>query len=371
MWKTALDFMTYERSKLAGILLGIVISMFLVGIQLALVDKFLVDSTGFLRGNQEYIYVVDYKSPSSSSLLNIDNRVGYELRSIPGVDKVFPVVVSGGTCKFASGSTANVSVIGVQYPEMAGAPKHYTKETNLATLQNDGTIIIDQDDQSNFEDANIGSFFYLNDNRVTVGGISQGNDGLGVPYIVTTVERAKQLTGFNANSVSAFLLKCTNQDPQAQKLVVEQINRTIPNVRAYTGDGFVNKSMNYNKKNNGILGSFYLMITFALVAGAIIVGLTMFSSVNDRIRDYGTIKAIGGSNRIITKLILRQAVLYALIGFVFTAALLVLLINLLGATLSIGLLLFLFSMTLIMSLLGSLFCLRKIFKLEPVQIFRM
>lgn len=371
MWKTALDFMTYERSKLAGILLGIVISMFLVGIQLGLVDKFLEDSTGFLRGNHEYIYVVDYKSPSSSSLLNVDNRVGYELRSIPGVDKVFPVVVSGGTCKFASGSTANVSVIGVQYPEMAGAPKHYTAQTKLAALQNDGAIIIDEDDQSNFEDADIGSYFYLNDNRVMVCGVSQGNDALGVPYIVTTVERARQLTGFSTNQVSAFLLKCTSEDPQTQNAVVEEINRTIPNVRAYTGEGFVNTTKTYNKATNGILGSFYLMITFALVAGSIIVALTMFSSVNDRIRDYGTIKAIGGSNRIIAKLILWQAVLYAVIGFVFTVMLLVVLKYLLGVTLSAGLLLFLFSMTLIMSLLGSVFCLRKIFKLEPVQIFRM
>jgi putative ABC transport system permease protein len=371
MWKTALDFMLYERSKLAGILLGIVISMFLVGIQLALVDKFLEDSTGFLRGNHEYVYVVDHKSPSSSSLLSVDNRVGYELRSIPGVDKVFPVVVSGGTCQFPTGTTANVSIIGVQYPEMAGAPKQYTANTNLAALQSDGAIIIDEDDQSNFEDADVGSSFYLNNNRVTVSGVSIGNDALGVPYVVTTIERARQLSGFSFNQVSAFLLKCTDTSKDAERLVVEQINQTIPGVKAYTGEGFVKATKDYNKKTNGILGSFYLMITFALVSGAIIVGLTMFSSVNDRIRDYGTVKAIGGSNRVIAKLILWQAVLYAVIGFILTVVLLMILKVLLGVSLTVGLLLFIFLMTLVMSLAGSIFCLRKIFKLEPVQIFRM
>jgi len=371
MWKTALDFMTYEKSKLAGILLGIVISMFLVGIQLALVDKFLEDSTGFLRGNHQYVYVVDQKSPSSSSLLGVDNRVGYELHSIPGVEKVFPVVVSGGTCQFASGSTANVCIVGVQYPEMAGAPKLYTSNTNLAALQSDGAIIIDADDQANFEDADVGSYFYLNNNRVMVSGVSIGNDALGVPNIVTTIERARQLSGFSHNQVSAFLLKCTDQTPETQRLVVERINKTIPSVKAYLGADFVKTTKEYNKKTNGILGSFYMMISFALIAGAIIVGLTMFSSVNDRIRDYGTIKAIGGSNRIITKLILWQAVLYAAIGFTLTMVLLMGLKFLLGVNLSIGLLLFLFFMTLVMSLIGSFFCMRKIFKLEPVQIFRM
>ncbi len=371
MWKTALNFMVYERSKLAGILLGIVISMFLVGIQLALVDKFLNKSTSFLRGNHQYIYVVDQKSNSSTSLLGVDKRVGYELQSISGVGKVFPVIVSGGTCNFDSGSTANVSIIGVQYPEMAGAPKQYTTETKLATLQNDGAIIIDEADLPKVEELNIGSYFYINNNRVMVSGISQNNDGLGVPYVVTTIERARQLTGFNTNQVSAFLLKCTDQDPQTERFVIEQINRTIPNVKAYSGEEFVNVSKDYNKKTNGILGSFYMMITFTLISGSIIVGLTMFSSVNDRIRDYGTIKAIGGSNKIITKLILWQAVLYAIIGFLLTVVLLVVLKFLLNVSLSVGLLFFIFSMTLIMSLVGSFFCLKKIFKLEPVQIFRM
>jgi putative ABC transport system permease protein len=371
MWETALNFMTYEKSKLAGILLGIVISIFLVGIQLSLVDKFLEKATSFLRGNEEYIYVVDQKSASSTTLAAVDNRVGYELRSIPGVDKVFPVIVSGGTCKFESGGTATVSLIGVQYPEMAGAPKRYTADTKLAALQNDGAVIIDEEDLPKVESLKTGSYFYLNNHRVFVSGMSKNNDGLGVPYVITTVDRARQLTGFNPYQVSAFLLTSTVQDTLVERRIIEQINNTIPNVKAYSGAEFVNVSKDYNRKTNTLLGTFYMMITFALITGSIIVGLTMFSSVNDRIRDYGTIKAIGGSNRVILKLILWQAVLYAAIGFFIAMLLLFALMIPLGVNFSIGLLLSLFSMTLVLSFAGSFFCLRKIFKLEPVQIFRM
>jgi putative ABC transport system permease protein len=371
MWKTALNFMTYEKAKLAGILLGIVISMFLVGIQLSLVDLFMEKSTSFLRGNHEYIYVVDQKSTSSTTLSDVDNRVGYQLRSIPGVDKVFPVIVSGGTCKFQSGRAANVCIIGVQYPEMAGGPKQYTADTKLATLRNEGAIMIDKSDLPKVENLKTGDYFYLNNHRVFISGMTKKNDGLGVPYVITTIERARQLTGFNPNHVSAFLLKSTTSDPLVQSRIVEQINSTIPNVKAYTGEDFVNETKDYNKRTNGILGSFYMMITFALISGGIIVGLTMFSSVNDRIRDYGTIKAIGGSNMIILKLILRQGILYTAIGFLLTTILLFALKFPLGVNFSAGLLLFIFLMTLTLSLAGSFFCLRKIFKLEPVQIFRM
>lgn len=125
--------------------------------------------------------------------------------------------------------------------------------TKLAALQSDGAIIIDEADLPKVEDITIGSYFYINNNHVIVSGISSNNDGLGVPYVVTTIERSRQLTGFNPNHVSAFLLKCTSQDLQAQRLVVEQINRTIPNVKAYLGEDFVNETKDYNKKTNGIL----------------------------------------------------------------------------------------------------------------------
>jgi putative ABC transport system permease protein len=371
MWKTALNFMTYEKAKLAGILSGIVISIFLVGIQLALVDKFLNKSTGFLRGNHEYIYVVDSKSTSGTTLRAVDNRVGYALRSIPGVDKVFPVIVSGGTCKFESGGAAAVNIIGVQYPEMVGAPKQYTEDTKIAALQNDGAVMVDKSDLPKIENLKTGDYFYLNNHRVFVSGMTKNNDGLGMPYVITTVSRARQLTGFDANQVSAFLLTSTAKDTLAQRRIIRQINSLIPNVKAYSGEEFVNVSREYNKKTNSLLAAIYMMTTFSLITGGIIVGLTMFSSVNDRIRDYGTIKAIGGSNMMIFRLILRQAVLYAVTGFLLAVALLLAVKFPLGVGFSAGLLLLLFSMTLALSLAGSFFCLRKIFKLEPVQIFRM
>jgi len=124
------------------------------------------------------------------------------------------------------------------------------------------------------------------------------------------------------------------------------------------------------------VANFYLMIGFSLLTGIIIVGLTMFSSVNDHIRDYGTIKAIGGSNILIAKLIIRQAMIYAVMGFVASLGLLYGLQAAMAAVnqaivYSPALLTGLFLVTFAISLVGNVFSMRKIFKLEPVQIFRM
>ena len=50
------------------------------------------------------------------------------------------------------------------------------------------------------------------------------------------------------------------------------------------------------------------------VIGFVIVALAMFSAVLDNVREFGTLKAIGATNRDLARLLIVQAVVYALIG---------------------------------------------------------
>lgn len=54
----------------------------------------------------------------------------------------------------------------------------------------------------------------------------------------------------------------------------------------------------------------------AAVIGAAIVAVTMYSTAVDRSRDYGTLKAIGARQRDILALLLIQALLFAVVGYV-------------------------------------------------------
>ncbi len=376
MWKTAFRFMVFDKTKLIGILFGITVSIFLVGVQLGYLDSVLDTFIGIVKDNTEYIFVVDKKSTSSVSLVNIDKRVGYELQSIKGVEKVYPVIVAGATSKFKSGATGMVTIIGVDLPGGVGGPKHFTSETNLNTLQNEGAVIVDITALEDMESIKIGDYFSINDIRVYVSGISLNNQNLGQPNIITTIERVRQISKFSANHVSAYILRTNSMDTAINDQIVRNINSTILAVNAFTGRDFNQKSLAYVKETSSIMSTFMFLIGFSLITGFIVVGLTMFSSVNDRIKDYGTIKAIGGTNAFITRLILSQSVLYALIGFgIAISCLLGLKILMASANqtinLSPSLIAFLFLSTLTISLVGSYFSLRKILKLEPVQIFRM
>lgn len=376
MWKTAFRFMVYDKAKLTGILFGIVISVFLIGAQLGLLDGFIESSLGIIKGNTEYIFVVNEKSESSISLVDVDKRVGYELQSIPGVEKVHPVIVTGGILKNSSGGTFGCVLVGVEGPDYIGAPQQFLPGTNLSSLQTEGAVIVDESDLENLGNMKKGDYFTINNTRVFISGISVGNAGLGEYNFVTSIEHARKLSGFSSNHVSAYMVATNTSDPEANKKIAEMISNTIPTIKAYPGDEFSQITKDYMATASGITATFMILVYFALFTGLVIVGLTMYSSVNDRIRDYGTIKAIGGRNRMITKLIMIQSVLYAVSGFTIAMGLLIGLKYLMQSInqsmdYSAERIVFLVFATLVISVVGSYFSMRKILKLEPVQIFRM
>ncbi len=376
MWKTSFQFMIYDKAKLLGILFGIVISIFLIGAQLGLLDGFIESSLGIIKGNTNYIFVVNEKSESSISLANIDKRVGYEVRSIAGVKKVYPAIVTGATITMASGSTFGCVLYGIQGPDFVGGPPNLLPSTNINDLNTEGAVIVDESDLENLGNLKQGDHFSINNSRVLISGISVGNTGLGEYNIVTTIERARRLTGFSPNHVSAFIVETNAVEPETQKQIADAITNTIPKVKAFTGSDFSAITKEYMATASGITATFMILVYFALFTGLVIVGLTMFSSVNDRIRDYGTIKAIGGRNRFITKLIMIQSILYAVCGFAIAMSLLIGLKYLMlsinqGMNYSAERIVFLIFSTLVISVVGSYFSMRKILKLEPVQIFRM
>ncbi|AQG81734.1 ABC transporter permease [Spirosoma montaniterrae] len=375
MLQTAFRFISYDISKMLGILAGIVISVVLIGQQLGIFNSMIDNMRGLAKHNPNYIWVVNQKSMSAMQMLNIDVRVGRELQSVPGVRAVYPVVLAGGSAKTTKGTKTSIQLIGIQAPDFKGGASAYTPETNLSELINDGAVIVDQLDMPTMDSLSVGDYFTINDQRVYVSGVSRGMTGFGSSYMITTLERARKLSNMDANYVNAFLVD-VDTAVTTRPALIQRIGQELGQVKAMPGSEFGNETLRYMLETSNIAVSFGMMVLFAIISGFAIVGLTMFSSVKDRIRDYGTIKAIGGSNGLIRRLILTQAGLYAVLGYGVAYGFLMLMkLAMAGGRMAVSyppwLIALLVVVTLVISLISSLIAMRKITKLEPVQIFRM
>jgi putative ABC transport system permease protein len=372
MLRLVFRFLVYDKPKSIGIILGIIISTFLVGQQTG-IFIFLTSSMSALVDNTDAdIWVVDNRTTNANALGQIDVRVGRQVESIPGVKQAHPLIVTASLAKFRGGKSVPVTIIGSEPPAFKGGPYRILKG-RLTDLLEDGAISTDFFNRKELNDADIGTYFEIGGKQVKTVLQTKGARGFGANYVFSSLSNARVLGKIPSTKVSAFLVDI---EPQADPaFICQEINKLIDGVRAWTKRDFSKETVDTILSTSGIALSVGTLIVFAVISGMIIIGLTMYSAAVDRIRDYGTLKAIGANNFIIRNFILLQAFIFALFGYgigiffiegfrkgiaksgiIFHYSL----------TVKIGFLL----ITMVISFGGALFAMHRIGKLEPASVFR-
>lgn len=377
MIELAWKFIRFDKAKSIGIVTAIVISIFLIGQQVGLL-MFLMGLMGNLVGNsnvtEKDIWVIESQTQNANTLNKIDQRYVQQLRSIPGVEQTYGVVISSAEARFLDGNTAGVQIIGSQAPEFIIGPN----PTKI--------------DQGNIQDLNmpeaVSAEFYnakswntqlflnkpieLNGKSAQIKVITKQAQAFGGNYMYTNLANARFYGNVEPYKVSLVSVKLT--DPAQKQTVINQINAQYPNLRAWDAKALQKSTVKEILISSNMGMSFGTLVLFAMISGFFIIGLTLYSSALDRVKDYGTLKAIGATNFYVNKLLVTQAFLYALIGF--SIALILLLGFSAGVkksgleiNFSVGFISFLLGITLFISVGGSLFAVRKISKLEPASVF--
>ena len=318
MITTAYKFMKYDRVKSIGVIIGIVISIFLIGNQAGILG-FLTSLMGGLVGNSRQdigqIWVVDNITRNANELAKLDESLVREIRSIEGVKTTFPIVVSNASIKFPNGKISPVVMIGSESPLFVAGPQPKTIiKGDLMSLNDDLAVSAEFFDQAQFDyPVDKGTRVEINDKSALVKVQTKNVRGFAGSFIYSTIEKVRYYTSFPASKVSAIAVQVkSGYDIQD---IVSKINKTFYGIRAWKTEELEKSTINYITLSSNIGTSVGSLVIFAIISGFFIIGLTLYSSAVDRIRDYGTLKAIGASNRYITKLILTQSFFFALIGF--------------------------------------------------------
>jgi len=375
MLKIAWKFIKFDKAKSIGVIVGILISTFLIGQQLG-VFFFLSGLMGALATDVKAdIWVVDSKTDDVNQLGRLDIRNLRAVQGVYGVKEAFPLIITGASCNFQNGTSGAVTLLGVDENHInALVSKEKIMTGSVSDLQLDGAVSAEF-----FEKKNLGGNIDLRTNLEINGKRAffvlqtKGFRGFGSSFCITTIERARFFSNQSATSISAVLVNVENQKEIDN--VVARVNQNIFGVRAWPSQKLASSSVKKILASSGIALSTGTLIIFALIAGFFIIGLTMYSSALDRLKDYGTLKAIGASNKYISKLILTQAMLFTGVGFAIGLTLLE------GFRIGVAksglifsfsplVLLSMFTTIGLISLSGASFALNRIRSVEPAAVFR-
>lgn len=379
MFRTALRFILYDKAKSIGVVVGIVISIFLIGQQVGTLD-FLMRLMGGLVDNSNkelgQIWVVDNITNNANELTKLDESLVREIRSIKGVQNTYPIVVTNAMVKFPNGKSSPVIMVGSEAPSfVAGPNQQKILAGNLMDLTEEGAVSGDFFDQGTFDNSlEIGKRLEINGKEAFIRLQTKDARGFGGSFFFTTLSKARFYGNFPTNKVSAVAVQV--KPGYSISAVTKDINQTIYGVKAWTSQDLQSQTIQFITISSNIGTSVGSLVVFAIISGFFIISLTLFSSTLDHIRDYGTLKAIGATNAYVRNLILMQSFIFAVAGY-FIALLLLWLFQ--AGVKNAGLiiqysvveLVILFIITVFISVGGSLaFSIRKINNVEPASVFR-
>lgn len=370
--------MRYERSKSIGILVSIVISIFLVGQQVG-IFLFLASIIGGLVNNSDTekadIFVISNRTENMNQLTPFDIRWVNQLKGIEGVADAQGFLMMTVPIKFPDGSVSATTLVGSDFPEMiAGPTNRLIKEGNYGNLLGQNVVSVDRYDFKTFgHKMHTGYAFEINGKRAEVGVITQNAKGYSSPIAYTTTENVRNLANVSPYLVSGVIITAKNK--QDIPAIIDRINSSQIDLRAWSRKDLVRSTVIKITTANNMGVSMGIMVIFAVISGFFIIGLTLYSSTFDRIKDYGTLKAIGATNGYIKKLIMTQTAIYGVLGFILSYLLLIVAqIGMAKAGLVIRytplFLLALFSLTMIIAIGGSLFSVKKLSKVDPSMVFK-
>src|SRR5690606_18183909 len=373
----AFKFIKYDRAKSVGIVTAIVISIFLIGQQLSLLF-FLMVLMGNLVGNapvkDNQLWIIESQSTNINAVNAIGQRLVQQIASLPGVESTHPVILAAGQASFLDGKTAGVTLVGTNSPEFIMGPvAAKIEEGNIADLIQPFSVTAELYNAKTWKtNLFVNKPIEINGKSAKIGVITKNAQAFGASLMYTSMENAIVLGNASPSKVSIII---ANLNDTASKVQVQQdIEQLFPQLKAWDAQKLKNSTVKEILISSNMGMSFGTLVVFAMISGFFIIGLTLYSSALDRIKDYGTLKAIGATKSYVNKLIIAQAFLYAIIGYLIAMLLLVgfkfgVANSGLAIEITPGFALFLLFITLLISVGGSLFAVRKIAKLEPASVF--
>ncbi len=305
----------------------------------------------------------------------------YQTLADPAVEAVSPVYIFPGIWKSPwNDSRRALSVFGFD-PEdpLLDAPGF---EANRLLLRRQDTVLFDALARPEFGPvaarfaSGNGLFTEVNDREIEVVGLIEMGTSFGIDgTLMTSSDNWLRLFPSRPrNEIQLGLIRLT-ADADAE-VVRDRLRSFLPrDVLVMTKPEFVAREVAYWNSATPIGYIFAFGAIMGFVVGAIIVYQILFADVSEHLNEYATLRALGYSKSFVGGIVLQQAVLLGMMGYVPGIVLVYFLYDLAaGATLlplqiTLERASLVFVLTLLMCAISALLAVRKVWKLDPAEIF--
>jgi len=370
----ALKMLLHDRLRFAITVSGVAFSVALVLIQVGLFLGILGNADVTILHTDADLWVTSRGTPNVDFAHAFSETRVHRVRAVPGVERADNLIVQFMSLALPTGAEENTLVYALSDFRRWGLP--WTVEAgSLDDLRRGPNMFLDESAALRFGAFSLGEHREVFGRRLTIIGRTRGAKSFTTtPIAFVDYELAQSLSPVMLGGNTTYVVVKLAQGADLER-VRSEIRRRLPHNDVYTRAEWAGRSRHYWLESTGLGVSMVTTVFLGCLVGIVVVAQTLYASTMEHLREFGTVKAIGGSNGDIYSILARQASLAALAGYlvglvpVFCARPVC---AARGLTLVItpGLSGVVFAGTLVMCLLAAAFSFRKVASIDPGLVFR-
>jgi putative ABC transport system permease protein len=310
---------------------------------------------------------VDFANSFPESYLN-------RVRSVPGVERADNLIVYFMYMTLPSGARETVEVYAMEDFRLWGFPWRVL-EGDLDDLKRGPYVFMDDSATRRFGPFRMGDYREVQDSRLRIAGRTR--DALSfttTPLLFMDYGLAQRMNRDLLQGRTSYTVVKLAAGTDLET-VRREIRRRLPYNDVHSRAEWASRSEQYWIDSTGIGLNMYLTVFLGILVGVVVVTQTLYTSTMEHIREYGTVKAIGGGNADIYRIIAKQAVIAAVLGYAIGALMawgagrLVAQAGL-NMTLTPTMLVVVFAGAVLLCLGAALVSFHKVARIDPAMVFR-
>ncbi len=362
----------HDRIRLAVTLVGILFSIVLVAVQLGLYLGARKMIVSMIERADADLWVTAYGAKSFEDSAALSGGERHAVLSVPGVTSAVPIAVAFTEWRKPAGGSTVIVLVGADPSDGGLVPWDVVAGDVQNMIAPDG-VAVDRTYLTDLGVSSVGDSAQIESARVKVGALTNGIRSFTMaPYVFTTLKRARGMLNLSSDQATYLLVKL---EPGVDRDVARRaIKDKLSSVEVLTGSEFEGRSLDQWLFATGAGVALIGGALLGILVGTVIVAQTLYSSTKDHLSEFATLRALGSSKGYIHRVILLQAALSAVIGYVLGMAIALVVVSFSEQTalpivmtpeLAAGL----FVLTVAMCSISAMAAIMKVTKIDPAMVF--
>ena len=363
----------HDRLRFAITVAGVAFAVTLVLVQVGLFMGLLGKATVTIEHASADIWITSKETPNVDFAHRFPDTTLLRVRSVPGVLRADNLIVQFMNLMLPNGAEEGCLVYGLEDFSAWNLPWN-VQGADVSDLRRGRYVLMDKSAERRFGEFAIGDYREISEARFKIIGTTEGAASFTTaPIVFMDFRQAQGLMQTLVGKTHYVLVELAPGHDRAR--VVADLRTLLPYNDVYTREDWAARSRRYWVVSTGLGMNMGITVFLGILVGIVVVAQTLYTSAVEHVKEFGTVKAIGGSNWDIYRILGEQALIAAVVGFLLGGALSLAMRPLmaklyLNVLIGPGFAATVFAGTVLMCLGAAMLSFRRVASIDPALVFR-